>query len=143
MSIPYRSFGPVTRPIQFTHRSNASQLKPLSSDVYYAGMCAVSSQTRLTGGPEDAGDLANQYIRSHNDHFEPEARLRAIFVSTPFMLAGLVGLGFALEEGFHYMITSLFWGAVCLQVHGIARYGIHPHSNMDLHSRLCRVFQVF
>ncbi|KPI38023.1 putative MFS-type transporter [Cyphellophora attinorum] len=60
--------------------------------------------------------IANQYIRSHNGHFEPEARLRAIFVSTPFMLAGLVGLGFALEEGFHYMITSLFWG---LYVFGI------------------------
>lgn len=26
------------------------------------------------------------------------------------MVAGLVGLGFALEEGYHYMVTSLFWG---------------------------------
>ena len=39
-----------------------------------------------------------------------------MFVSTPFMLAGLIGLGFALEEGYHYMITSLFWG---LYVFGI------------------------
>lgn len=60
--------------------------------------------------------IANNYIRSHAGHFEPEARLRAIFVSTPFMLAGLVGLGFALEEGYHYMVTSLFWG---LYVFGI------------------------
>lgn len=32
------------------------------------------------------------------------------------MLAGLVGLGFALEEGYHYMVTSVFWG---LYVFGI------------------------
>ncbi|KAI1047182.1 hypothetical protein LB505_011674 [Fusarium chuoi] len=32
------------------------------------------------------------------------------------MLAGLVGLGFALQEGYHYMITALFWG---LYVFGI------------------------
>ena len=54
--------------------------------------------------------IANQFIKSHGGHFEPEVRLRAIFVSTPFMLAGLVGLGFALEDAYHYMVTSLFWG---------------------------------
>jgi MFS family permease len=54
--------------------------------------------------------IANQYIKAHAGHFEPEVRLRAIYVSTPFMIAGLVGLGFALEEAFHYMLTSLFWG---------------------------------
>jgi hypothetical protein len=32
------------------------------------------------------------------------------------MLAGLVLLGFALERGYHYMITSLGWG---LYVFGI------------------------
>ncbi len=32
------------------------------------------------------------------------------------MLAGLVGLGFALEDAYHYMVTSLFWG---LYVFGI------------------------
>ncbi|KAJ4516473.1 hypothetical protein HRR83_001807 [Exophiala dermatitidis] len=60
--------------------------------------------------------LATSYIRRHDGHFEPEVRLRAIWVSTPFMLAGLVGLGFCLEDGFHYMVTSLFWG---LYVYGI------------------------
>jgi predicted MFS family arabinose efflux permease len=54
--------------------------------------------------------IATRYIKSHAGHFEPEVRLRAIYVSTPFILAGLVGLGFALEEGYHYMVTSLFWG---------------------------------
>ncbi|OAL27593.1 hypothetical protein AYO22_03497 [Fonsecaea multimorphosa] len=60
--------------------------------------------------------IATTYIRKHKGHFEPEVRLWAMWVSTPFMLAGLVGLGFALEEGFHYMVTSLFWG---LYVFGI------------------------
>lgn len=60
--------------------------------------------------------IAARYIHTHAGKFEPEVRLWAMWVSTPFMLAGLVGLGFALEEGYHYMVTSLFWG---LYVFGI------------------------
>ena len=60
--------------------------------------------------------IASSYIRKHDGHFEPEVRLRAMWVSTPFILAGLVGLGFCLEDGYHYMVTSLFWG---LYVFGI------------------------
>jgi len=60
--------------------------------------------------------IATSYIKRHSGHFEPEVRLRAIFISVPFMIAGLVGLGFALEEGYHYMVTSVFWG---LYVFGI------------------------
>ncbi|KAL2211398.1 MFS general substrate transporter [Sarocladium strictum] len=60
--------------------------------------------------------IARQFIDKHDGQFEPEARLRAIWVSTPFMLAGLVGLGFCLEDGYHFMVTSLFWG---LYVFGI------------------------
>ncbi|KIW66880.1 hypothetical protein PV04_06170 [Phialophora macrospora] len=60
--------------------------------------------------------IASSYIRKHAGHFEPEVRLRAMWVATPFILAGLVGLGFCLEDGYHYMITSLFWG---LYVFGI------------------------
>ena len=63
--------------------------------------------------------IANQYIKKHAGHFEPEVRLRAIFFSTPFMLAGLIGLGFALEDAYHYMVTSLFWG---LYVFGKSRF---------------------
>lgn len=60
--------------------------------------------------------IAKRYIKAHAGHFEPEVRLRAIWLSTPFMLAGLVGLGFSLENGYHFMITALFWG---LYVFGI------------------------
>lgn len=60
--------------------------------------------------------IATRYIKTHDGKFEPEVRLWAMWVATPFMLAGLVGLGFALEEAYHYMVTSLFWG---LYVFGI------------------------
>lgn len=54
--------------------------------------------------------LARWYIHRHKGRLEPEARLAVIWLSTPFMLAGLVLLGFSLERGYHYMITSLGWG---------------------------------
>jgi hypothetical protein len=60
--------------------------------------------------------VARQYIRSHHGHFEPEVRLRAIFVSLPFLVVGLVLLGQALENEWHYMVAALGWG---LYVFGI------------------------
>ncbi|KAI1341156.1 MFS general substrate transporter [Xylariaceae sp. FL0016] len=60
--------------------------------------------------------LARQYIRTHGGRFEPEARLRAIFVSLPFMVVGLVLLGQSLGNEWHYMATSVSWG---LYVFGI------------------------
>lgn len=54
--------------------------------------------------------LAKQYIRAHKGHFEPEARLRAIFVALPFMIVGLVLVGQSLERNWHYMATSVAWG---------------------------------
>ncbi|KAI1861671.1 uncharacterized protein JN550_010741 [Neoarthrinium moseri] len=60
--------------------------------------------------------LAKQYIKAHHGHFEPEVRLRAIFIAMPFMLVGLVLLGQALENQWHYMAASISWG---LYVFGI------------------------
>ncbi|KAL2842900.1 major facilitator superfamily domain-containing protein [Aspergillus pseudoustus] len=60
--------------------------------------------------------IARLYMRKHNGHFEPEVRLRAIFISTPFMVAGIVLLGYALENAYHYMLAALGWG---LYVFGI------------------------
>lgn len=54
--------------------------------------------------------LAKQYIKSHHGHFEPEVRLRAIYISLPFMLVGLVLIGQCLGQGWHYMATSVCWG---------------------------------
>lgn len=60
--------------------------------------------------------IARQYIHTHRGHFEPEVRLRAIFISLPFMVIGLVLIGQCLENGWHYMATSVSWG---LYVFGI------------------------
>lgn len=54
--------------------------------------------------------LARQYIRSHGGRFEPEVRLRALFVALPFTVAGLVLVGQALENAWHFMATSVSWG---------------------------------
>ncbi|OQO05774.1 hypothetical protein B0A48_09868 [Cryoendolithus antarcticus] len=48
--------------------------------------------------------------RSKEKKLEPEYRLTAIALSTPFMVVGLVVLGFALERSWHYMIAALGWG---------------------------------
>ncbi|GAD95174.1 major Facilitator Superfamily protein [Paecilomyces variotii No. 5] len=60
--------------------------------------------------------LANMYARRHHGHVDPEARLLAIWISTPFVVAGLIFLGFCLERGYHFMLTALAWG---LYVFGI------------------------
>ena len=60
--------------------------------------------------------IATLYMRRYAGRLDPEARLLAIYVATPFMIAGLVLLGFCLEHGYHYMITAVAWG---LYVFGI------------------------
>ncbi|KAK0634234.1 major facilitator superfamily domain-containing protein [Bombardia bombarda] len=54
--------------------------------------------------------LARRYIRKHKGHFEPEVRLQATFLSTPFIIVGLVLIGQCLENGWHYMATAVSWG---------------------------------
>lgn len=61
-------------------------------------------------------ELARWYIRAHKGHFEPEARLRAVFFSLPFIIVGLVLIGQCFENTWHYMVTSVCWG---LYVFGI------------------------
>ena len=39
-----------------------------------------------------------------------------MWLSTPFLIAGLIGLGFCLQDAYHYMLTAFFWG---LYVFGI------------------------
>lgn len=51
-----------------------------------------------------------QYIRSHKGNFEPEARLRVIYLSLPLIILGLVLFGQAMEDGWHYMATAVAWG---------------------------------
>ncbi|EEP78267.1 conserved hypothetical protein [Uncinocarpus reesii 1704] len=60
--------------------------------------------------------IARVSAQRNNGRFEPEARYVATWVSTPFLVSGIVLLGFALERGYHYMLASLGWG---LYVFGI------------------------
>ncbi|RQM04605.1 hypothetical protein DH86_00004346 [Scytalidium sp. 3C] len=69
------------------------------------------------------------YMRRHNGHLEPEARLQVMWIATPFMLAGLVLLGFCLEQGYHYMVTSVAWGMYVFGIM-IATVGINAY-NLD------------
>ncbi|PNY25390.1 Uncharacterized protein TCAP_04679 [Tolypocladium capitatum] len=77
--------------------------------------------------------IAQYYIHKHHGHFEPEVRLRAIFISTPFMIAGVVLLGFALENAYHYMLTSLGWGlyvfGIMITTVAINAYGLDSYPN--------------
>ncbi|KAL8634391.1 MAG: hypothetical protein Q9228_008014 [Teloschistes exilis] len=54
--------------------------------------------------------LAHLYIRRHQGRLEPEARLTVVYLALPFLLTGLVVLGFALERQWHYMVTAVAWG---------------------------------
>ncbi|KAL8691295.1 MAG: hypothetical protein Q9224_004208 [Gallowayella concinna] len=54
--------------------------------------------------------LARHYIRRHQGRLEPEARLSVIYLALPFLLSGLVVLGFALQRRWHFMVTAVGWG---------------------------------
>ncbi|EDN02799.1 conserved hypothetical protein [Histoplasma mississippiense (nom. inval.)] len=60
--------------------------------------------------------IARTAARRNNGRLEPESRYVATWIATPFMFAGLILLGFALEREYHYMLASLGWG---LYVFGI------------------------
>ncbi|KDQ59908.1 hypothetical protein JAAARDRAFT_192363 [Jaapia argillacea MUCL 33604] len=60
--------------------------------------------------------IAKYYIRRHRGRFEPEARLSAIYFSTPFMLTGLVVIGFSLQRAYSWGVLVVGWG---LYVFGI------------------------
>lgn len=55
-------------------------------------------------------------MRRNKGSLQPEARLWVIWLATPFMIAGLVLLGFSLQHAYHYMVCALAWG---LYVFGI------------------------
>lgn len=57
--------------------------------------------------------IARVLTRRNKGVFEPEFRLAVIWLSTPFILAGLIVLGFALQRAWHYMIAALGWYVAC------------------------------
>lgn len=59
---------------------------------------------------------AKSYMKRHNGHLEPEARLIPVWFATPLMVLGIVLLGFSLQNDWHYIVTAVTWG---LFVYGI------------------------
>jgi hypothetical protein len=54
--------------------------------------------------------LAGRYIRKHGGVFVPEARLTPIYLSAFFMIPGLVIIGQALHNHWHWVAIEMSWG---------------------------------
>lgn len=75
--------------------------------------------------------IATHYMKRHGGHLSPEARLRANILATPFMIAGLILMGFALEYKYHYMLVGFGWGlyvfGVMIMTVGINAYNLSSY----------------
>ncbi|KAJ5365220.1 hypothetical protein N7517_008106 [Penicillium concentricum] len=54
--------------------------------------------------------LAKFSMRRNEGRFDPESRLIIVWLAMPFMLSGLVLVGFAFQYHYHYMLLALGWG---------------------------------
>ncbi|KAL6713803.1 hypothetical protein ACLMJK_008295 [Lecanora helva] len=54
--------------------------------------------------------IADVYVRRHNGHFDPEARLFVLWLAIPCNVAGLILYGFTYQRNYHYMVAALAWG---------------------------------
>ena len=50
------------------------------------------------------------YVRNHDGMFVPEARLSPIYLSTVFMVPGLIIIGQAIEHHLHWAAIVMGWG---------------------------------
>ncbi|OAP56444.1 putative MFS-type transporter [Fonsecaea erecta] len=53
--------------------------------------------------------IAKHYEKTHNGYFHPEARLRGAWLATPFLVSGLVLIGYAFQDHLHYMVVAVGW----------------------------------
>jgi hypothetical protein len=54
--------------------------------------------------------LAHVHTKRNSGQFNPESRLIIAWLAIPFMVSGLVIVGFALGRNYHYMLVALGWG---------------------------------
>lgn len=54
--------------------------------------------------------LAHVHTKQNDGRFNPESRLIIVWFAIPFMIAGLIIVGFALQRQWHYMLVALGWG---------------------------------
>ena len=52
--------------------------------------------------------VGNFYLKRHNGHIEPEARLIIIWLASPIMAVSILVLGYALQNTWHYMAIAVF-----------------------------------
>ncbi|CAI7580108.1 unnamed protein product [Penicillium pancosmium] len=76
--------------------------------MYFAPVVAAIIAYILGHWLHDA--LARFYVRRNYGVFHPESRLIIVWLAMPFMLSGLVIVGFALQRHYHYMLVALGWG---------------------------------
>lgn len=76
--------------------------------MYFAPVVAAIFAYSLGHWLHDA--LARFYVRRNGGVFHPESRLIIVWLAMPFMLSGLVLVGFALQQHYHYMLVALGWG---------------------------------
>lgn len=87
--------------------------------------------------------VARFSMKRNHGILEPEARLKVIWVSMPFMVAGLILLGFSLENGYHYMVTSVGWGiyvfGIMITTVGVNAYNLdsYPEVRQPIPSVMC------
>lgn len=80
--------------------------------------------------------VARMSMKRNHSIFEPEARLNVIWFSTPLIIAGLILLGFCLEEKYHYMVASVGWGLYVFGVM-ITTVGVNAY-NLDSYPEVRR-----
>ncbi len=80
--------------------------------------------------------VARFSMRRKNGVLEPEDRLKVMWFSTPFMIAGLILLGFCLQNGYHYMITSVAWGmyvfGIMITTVGVNAYNLDSYPEVRI-----------
>jgi hypothetical protein len=54
--------------------------------------------------------VANQYTRTHNGNFKPEARLVPSYIAATFIIPGIILIGQALTKHLHYAAIIVGWG---------------------------------
>ena len=76
--------------------------------MYFAPIVAAITAYTLGHWLHDL--LAKIYTKRNKGQFAPESRLIVVWLAIPFMLAGLLLTGFALQRHYHYMLVALGWG---------------------------------
>ena len=52
--------------------------------------------------------VGKYYLKRHNGHIEPEARLIIIWLATPIMAVSILVLGYTLENRWHWSLLAVF-----------------------------------